>query len=619
MTMIPFPGTYHGERDELTGMFPSARLSLKAIAGPLRGQQFMFDGGPFVIGRAPTCTVPIPSKGVSRAHAKIEYGNGGYWLLPDKTVNGTRLNGILVQAPCQLSDRDQIAIYDSTFVVTYREPGQDLDEDDLAPPPPPPAPPPPFAAPPPYAAQPYPMAGQYPTAGPYPTAAQYPSAQYPPPYPPQAYPAYPPLQYPAPPSYPTIAGAPPPSLARPSLQSMPYMGAPPAPRRWPVWVGVSAGLLVLVAAVVIVTVKLVEPTVTPFVGPAAAVAAPTNQVAGTVPPPAPPPAAVVAPPPQPAVAPKPTPPPAPPSPPPAAKLVGVLAVEMFVVQENGGSKVLVNEIAPRVHNSGHWTLDGASISQFEQHIRAIAGWPLGKPVRHGEVTMTNLIGDEPAIYPQDLPHRPILIPHGMGEVSGNVSVETDSNFDRAGFFADAFARARLGPFEARLVTGFVLRAPFVMNKPNPWDAIGIGLRYPVGPQFVVGLDYTERQPLRAEIRGTDVAANVERKLLLLPRVAVDGLGGLEFSQRENPGNAFTVYAEGRVQFELLDRLSFEAQTHLDLHLAGELFDYTAGLSVAARVVVAASPDLDIFAQAGNSLLPDAQLFTGLVGASWRPH
>jgi 5-(carboxyamino)imidazole ribonucleotide synthase len=56
--------------------------------------------------------------------------------------------------------------------------------------------------------------------------------------------------------------------------------------------------------------------------------------------------------------------------------------------------VLVNEIAPRVHNSGHWTLDGASISQFEQHIRAIAGWPLGKPVRHGPVTMTNLIGDE---------------------------------------------------------------------------------------------------------------------------------------------------------------------------------------------------------------------------------
>ena len=88
----------------------------------------------------------------------------------------------------------------------------------------------------------------------------------------------------------------------------------------------------------------------------------------------------------------------------ALDYVGVLAVEMFVVPENGGEndgpKVLVNEIAPRVHNSGHWTLDGASISQFEQHIRAIAGWPLGKPVRHGEVTMTNLIGDDILGYEQ---------------------------------------------------------------------------------------------------------------------------------------------------------------------------------------------------------------------------
>ncbi|MGX7744053.1 5-(carboxyamino)imidazole ribonucleotide synthase [Rhodopseudomonas parapalustris] len=74
--------------------------------------------------------------------------------------------------------------------------------------------------------------------------------------------------------------------------------------------------------------------------------------------------------------------------------VGVLGVEMFVVPGADGPKVLVNEIAPRVHNSGHWTLDGASVSQFEQHIRAIAGWPLAEPVRHGVVSMTNLIGDD---------------------------------------------------------------------------------------------------------------------------------------------------------------------------------------------------------------------------------
>ena len=74
--------------------------------------------------------------------------------------------------------------------------------------------------------------------------------------------------------------------------------------------------------------------------------------------------------------------------------VGVLAVEMFVVKDGPGHAVLVNEIAPRVHNSGHWTIDGASVSQFEQHIRAVAGLPLGKPIRRGRIEMTNLLGDD---------------------------------------------------------------------------------------------------------------------------------------------------------------------------------------------------------------------------------
>jgi 5-(carboxyamino)imidazole ribonucleotide synthase len=74
--------------------------------------------------------------------------------------------------------------------------------------------------------------------------------------------------------------------------------------------------------------------------------------------------------------------------------VGVLAVEMFVVRDGASHAVLVNEIAPRVHNSGHWTIDGASVSQFEQHIRAVAGLPLGKPIRRGRIEMTNLLGDD---------------------------------------------------------------------------------------------------------------------------------------------------------------------------------------------------------------------------------
>lgn len=77
----------------------------------------------------------------------------------------------------------------------------------------------------------------------------------------------------------------------------------------------------------------------------------------------------------------------------AAEYVGVIAVEMFVVSDSQGERLVVNEIAPRVHNSGHWTLDGAVTSQFEQHMRAVAGMPLGSTRRHGkQVVMRNLIG-----------------------------------------------------------------------------------------------------------------------------------------------------------------------------------------------------------------------------------
>jgi 5-(carboxyamino)imidazole ribonucleotide synthase len=80
----------------------------------------------------------------------------------------------------------------------------------------------------------------------------------------------------------------------------------------------------------------------------------------------------------------------------ALDYIGVLGVEFFVC----GEKLLINEIAPRVHNSGHWTQDGCAVSQFEQHIRCIAGWPLGPVVRHFDVIMDNLIGDDVLAWPQ---------------------------------------------------------------------------------------------------------------------------------------------------------------------------------------------------------------------------
>jgi 5-(carboxyamino)imidazole ribonucleotide synthase len=79
--------------------------------------------------------------------------------------------------------------------------------------------------------------------------------------------------------------------------------------------------------------------------------------------------------------------------------VGVLGVEMFVVRTEDGERLVVNEIAPRVHNSGHWTEDGAVTSQFENHVRAIAGWPLGAVTRIGDTVMDNLIGTEANDWP----------------------------------------------------------------------------------------------------------------------------------------------------------------------------------------------------------------------------
>jgi len=80
----------------------------------------------------------------------------------------------------------------------------------------------------------------------------------------------------------------------------------------------------------------------------------------------------------------------------ALDYVGVLGVELFVTRDG----LIVNEIAPRVHNSGHWTQNGCAVDQFEQHIRAVAGWSLGDGMRHSDVIMENLIGDDMARVPE---------------------------------------------------------------------------------------------------------------------------------------------------------------------------------------------------------------------------
>ncbi len=97
----------------------------------------------------------------------------------------------------------------------------------------------------------------------------------------------------------------------------------------------------------------------------------------------------------------------------ALDYVGVMGVELFVTPQG----LIVNEIAPRVHNSGHWTQNGCAVDQFEQHIRAVAGWPLGDGQRHSDVVMENLIGHDMDRVPELSRERDVALHlYGKAEV-----------------------------------------------------------------------------------------------------------------------------------------------------------------------------------------------------------
>ena len=121
----------------------------------------------------------------------------------------------------------------------------------------------------------------------------------------------------------------------------------------------------------------------------------------------------------------------------ALNLVGLLAVEMFITSDG---RVLVNEIAPRPHNSGHWTIDACPASQFELHIRAITGLPLPPATRHSDAVMKNLVGpEEMALWPQ-IVATPGLIPHLYGKAEARAG-------RKMGHVTRLFPRGALpGPF-----------------------------------------------------------------------------------------------------------------------------------------------------------------------------
>ena len=89
--------------------------------------------------------------------------------------------------------------------------------------------------------------------------------------------------------------------------------------------------------------------------------------------------------------------------------IGVLALELFVLKDG---TLLANEMAPRVHNSGHWTPEACATGQFEQHIRAVAGWPLGPVTRYFDVEMENLLGEDALAPPQSYPEGTVLTLYG---------------------------------------------------------------------------------------------------------------------------------------------------------------------------------------------------------------
>ena len=129
----------------------------------------------------------------------------------------------------------------------------------------------------------------------------------------------------------------------------------------------------------------------------------------------------------------------------ALELVGLLAVEMFV---DRAGRVLVNEIAPRPHNSGHWTIDACPCSQFELHVRAVAGLPLPPGMRHADAVMKNLVGpEEMALWPA-LVATPGLIPHLYGKAEarpGRKMGHVTRLFPLGTLPDDAGIRAALGP------------------------------------------------------------------------------------------------------------------------------------------------------------------------------
>jgi hypothetical protein len=223
-------------------------------------------------------------------------------------------------------------------------------------------------------------------------------------------------------------------------------------------------------------------------------------------------------------------------------------------------------------------------------------------------------------YPRQLPQRPLVLPRGMAELAVMGVVVDDDNNPSLGVNSALRARYGLGWLEVELDVGAHLKyGEDPGMRPGAFHFIEGAVRYPITPMFTVGVEFTKFQPTSDRGSGSDVRTLVSRKTLIAPAVAVDGRGGVLFSQRDESGHSeISLVGEGRIQIAPLSWLSFEVFAGLDLNASGDLYDNTVAFRTAASGLISITHQLDAFVTGGTSLYPtNPRESTLLFGTAWR--
>ena len=224
-------------------------------------------------------------------------------------------------------------------------------------------------------------------------------------------------------------------------------------------------------------------------------------------------------------------------------------------------------------------------------------------------------------YALSLIERPIALPKNVIEATAASVYQTSKNFMTDPLDVFAGGRMGLGSLEVDLATAVHAIYPVDDNRADAWAFIRAGGRYSLSPMFTAGFDYTWYQPSGAPTTGSDLEVRIARKYRLGPKVAVEGDGGILFSQRKNRGGGeaqeFAAIGRGEVQLGIIDRLTFEADTDIAVNLGGELYTDTLFLTLRGAVVLAIDRHTDAFLAAAFIVAPDSDLKTFTAGITRR--